>query len=149
MANNQELKTIASFALNDVVYSRDWQTDDDWKVAYSARYLGVSGDNTLHFRMLRQFESVKRESEERADVHRFAIPRVNPIPQFWEVRVPIRSRRGVDIAIAAWRFGEGENDVELSYYVPLENGVLVQIEPPPEIKERPMGFRAAIEDKTS
>jgi hypothetical protein len=45
------LKTISSFALNNIVFRAEWQDEQGRNVWCNVSFTGISGDNTLYFRV--------------------------------------------------------------------------------------------------
>jgi hypothetical protein len=137
------LKVISSFALNDVVFRAEWQDDQGRKVWRSVTFTGISGDNTLYFRVRGASQPAPTKSSFGG-----AAPSLPQALQNWEIRVPMKDHGEDLIAAITWRIGPSESGYEVHYYTIEDATILSEVERPEESGERPIpGFRRALEEE--
>ena len=116
-----ELKPIAQYALNDVVWARQWNASSG-DVSYSVRFSGVSPEGSICFRIRRQTFTTFGGSAGILNMPAISMP---TLPEAWDVQLPLSAD---GIATAPWRMGPGSTDVEFQHYYVTSNNVLTQVE---------------------
>jgi len=125
---------IQHFALDDIVYEAGWLYDTAGReIQYQARFVGASGNDTIHFRLRRYISSVPDSSKSMV----YRPPAGMPVPQYSDVRIGLSTGVGA----AAWQSGPGNNDIEFCYYRVSNQGLLLLVKPPEPIEMRPIGLR--------
>jgi len=137
------LKPTEKYSLNDVVHFAEWELDDTefWQ---SVRYTGFSGDGTIKFHVTQG--SAEKPATTSMGMGNFVrVPPRPPNVVRWTSEIAALAH---GVAPAAWRTGPSSTDVASHFYVLGEEGELIEVERPEEVKaERRIGFRQFFEGK--
>lgn len=140
--NKDKLQVVNSYALYDIVHSAEWRHghgDREREITEIARFVGQSGDGTIHLHVSRWNNPATKLSN--------GMPMaafMNPValaPVRFDVRLPLLL--GESHTTATWRVGPGDADIEYCYYTIGDHGELLELTLPQatSTSERRIGFQ--------